>query len=74
MLGNSAENTALFCTTCGHIPYDNTLVNKEYSRCLNCNMLKINGECLTVDSFDELRFLKGPENEPLSRDLKWDAL
>ena len=37
-------------------------------------MLKINGECLTVDSFDELRFLKGPENEPLSRDLKWDAL
>ena len=41
---------------------------------MNCNMLKINGECLTVDSFDELRFLKGPENEPLSRDLKWDAL
>ena len=36
---------------------------------MNCNMLKINGECLTVDSFDELRFLKGPENEPLSRDV-----
>ena len=58
----------------GHIYHDNTLVNKEYSICLNCNMLKINGECLTVDSFNELRFLKGPENEPLSRDLKWDAL
>ena len=74
MWRNSAENTALFCTTCGHIPYDNTLVNKEYSRCLNCNMLKINGEYLTVDSFDELRFLKGPENEPLSREVRQNAL